>query len=168
MRPGRPTTPIACSKSIRPCVPSLEGARRDVTRSRSRQVVSDSDPSSACARARSRLTWCSSPLDSPRPSATTVEGASVRASLPTLRRSVGLCPRCAQPYTALPMPAPMHEGRHDPRRCQHGDQSDERAGITASDRRHGRGPKAPIESRWIDIDLQFHRPPKLDAGAGVG
>jgi hypothetical protein len=29
---------------------------------------------------------------------TTVEGASLRASLPTLRRSVGLCPRCAQPY----------------------------------------------------------------------
>ena len=33
--------------------------------------------------------------------ATTVEGASVRASLPTLRRSVGLCPRCAQPYTGV-------------------------------------------------------------------
>jgi hypothetical protein len=33
--------------------------------------------------------------------ATTVEGASVRASLPTLRRSVGLCPRCAQPYIGL-------------------------------------------------------------------
>jgi hypothetical protein len=28
----------------------------------------------------------------------TIEGASVRAALPTLRRSVGLCPRCAQPY----------------------------------------------------------------------
>jgi hypothetical protein len=28
----------------------------------------------------------------------TVEGASLRASLPVLRRSVGLCPRCAQPY----------------------------------------------------------------------
>ncbi len=28
----------------------------------------------------------------------TVEGASMRAALPTLRRSVGLCPRCAQPY----------------------------------------------------------------------
>jgi hypothetical protein len=28
----------------------------------------------------------------------TVEGASLRASLPTLRRSVGLCPKCAQPY----------------------------------------------------------------------
>jgi hypothetical protein len=33
--------------------------------------------------------------------ATTVEGASVRASLSTLRRSVGLCPRCAQPYTGI-------------------------------------------------------------------
>ena len=33
--------------------------------------------------------------------ATTVEGASVRASLPTLRRSVGLCPRCAQPYVGV-------------------------------------------------------------------
>ncbi|MGP0067487.1 MAG: hypothetical protein ACLQGP_28320 [Isosphaeraceae bacterium] len=29
---------------------------------------------------------------------TTMEGASMRAALPTLRRSVGLCPRCAQPY----------------------------------------------------------------------
>jgi hypothetical protein len=33
--------------------------------------------------------------------ATTVEGASVRASLPTLRRTVGLCPRCAQPYIGV-------------------------------------------------------------------
>ena len=33
--------------------------------------------------------------------ATTVEGASVRASLPTLRRSVGLCPRCAEPYLGV-------------------------------------------------------------------
>jgi hypothetical protein len=33
--------------------------------------------------------------------ATTREGASVRASLPMLRRSVGLCSRCAQPYTGL-------------------------------------------------------------------
>jgi hypothetical protein len=31
----------------------------------------------------------------------TVEGASLRASLPTLRRSAGLCPRCAQPYTGV-------------------------------------------------------------------
>jgi hypothetical protein len=31
----------------------------------------------------------------------TVEGASLRASLPTLRRSAGLCPRCAQPYTGI-------------------------------------------------------------------
>jgi hypothetical protein len=30
--------------------------------------------------------------------AATVEGASLRASLPVLRRSVGLCPRCGQPY----------------------------------------------------------------------
>jgi hypothetical protein len=30
--------------------------------------------------------------------ASTVEGASVRASLPTLRRSAGLCPRCGSPY----------------------------------------------------------------------
>ena len=31
----------------------------------------------------------------------TVEGASLRASLPTLRRSAGLCPRCSQPYTGI-------------------------------------------------------------------
>jgi len=31
----------------------------------------------------------------------TVDGASLRASLPTLRRSAGLCPRCAQPYAGV-------------------------------------------------------------------
>lgn len=31
----------------------------------------------------------------------TVEGASLRASLPTLRRSASLCPRCARAYTGL-------------------------------------------------------------------
>ena len=31
----------------------------------------------------------------------TTEGASLRASLPTLRRSAGLCPRCAEPYTGV-------------------------------------------------------------------
>lgn len=33
--------------------------------------------------------------------AETPEGASLRAALPTLRRSAGLCPRCAQPYTGI-------------------------------------------------------------------
>jgi hypothetical protein len=32
---------------------------------------------------------------------TTAEGASVRASLPTLRRSAGLCARCGAPYTGI-------------------------------------------------------------------
>ena len=31
----------------------------------------------------------------------TTEGASLRASLPTLRRSAGLCPRCAEPYKGV-------------------------------------------------------------------
>lgn len=31
----------------------------------------------------------------------TVEGASLRASLPTLRRSAGLCARCGKPYTGI-------------------------------------------------------------------
>jgi hypothetical protein len=39
--------------------------------------------------------------------AATVEGASVRASLPTLRRSVGLCPRCAQPYRGVAEACPQ-------------------------------------------------------------
>jgi hypothetical protein len=38
--------------------------------------------------------------------AVTVEGASLRASLPTLRRSVGLCPRCAQPYAGTAAACP--------------------------------------------------------------
>jgi hypothetical protein len=33
--------------------------------------------------------------------ATTPEGASLRAALPTLRRSVGLCARCGQPYNGI-------------------------------------------------------------------
>jgi hypothetical protein len=33
--------------------------------------------------------------------ATTPEGASLRAALPTLRRSVGLCARCGRPYTGI-------------------------------------------------------------------
>jgi hypothetical protein len=52
----------------------------------------------------------------------TTEGASLRASLPTLRRCAGLCPRCAEPYAgvgdacpkclaaAAPPPAPPTEG----------------------------------------------------------
>jgi len=43
--------------------------------------------------------------------ATTVEGASVRASLTTLRRSVGLCPRCAQPYRGIAEACPQCLGR---------------------------------------------------------
>jgi hypothetical protein len=39
--------------------------------------------------------------------AATVEGASMRAALPTLRRSVGLCPRCAQPYTGTADACPV-------------------------------------------------------------
>jgi hypothetical protein len=31
----------------------------------------------------------------------TTEGASLRASLPTLRRAAGLCPRCGEPYKGL-------------------------------------------------------------------
>ncbi len=31
----------------------------------------------------------------------TTEGASLRAALPTLRRSAGLCPRCGGPYTGI-------------------------------------------------------------------
>jgi hypothetical protein len=31
----------------------------------------------------------------------TVVGASLRASLPTLRRSAGLCPRCSAPYKGI-------------------------------------------------------------------
>jgi hypothetical protein len=37
----------------------------------------------------------------------TPEGASLRASLPTLRRAAGLCPRCAQPYTGIGDACPL-------------------------------------------------------------
>ena len=38
--------------------------------------------------------------------AATAEGASVRAALPTLRRSAGLCPRCGQPYLGVAEASP--------------------------------------------------------------
>ena len=38
--------------------------------------------------------------------AATTEGASVLAALPTLRRSAGLCPRCARPYTGVDQACP--------------------------------------------------------------
>jgi hypothetical protein len=37
----------------------------------------------------------------------TPEGASLRASLPTLRRAAGLCARCAQPYTGIADACPV-------------------------------------------------------------
>jgi hypothetical protein len=43
--------------------------------------------------------------------ASTGEGASVRAALPTLRRSVGLCPRCAEAYTGVAEACPKCLGR---------------------------------------------------------
>jgi hypothetical protein len=43
----------------------------------------------------------------------TVEGASLRASLPTLRRSANLCPRCARPYTGLGDACPVCLGQGD-------------------------------------------------------
>ena len=39
--------------------------------------------------------------------AVTAQGASVYAALPTLRRSAGLCPRCAQPYTGVANACPQ-------------------------------------------------------------
>lgn len=44
----------------------------------------------------------------------TVEGASLRASLPTLRRSAGLCPKCAQPYTGVADACPSCMGLGQP------------------------------------------------------
>jgi hypothetical protein len=37
----------------------------------------------------------------------TPEGASLRASLPTLRRAAGLCARCGQPYTGIAEACPI-------------------------------------------------------------
>jgi hypothetical protein len=39
-----------------------------------------------------------------------VEGASLRASLATLRRSSGLCPRCARPYRGIADACPIYLG----------------------------------------------------------
>ena len=37
----------------------------------------------------------------------TSEGASLRAALPTLRRSAGLCARCGKPYTGIADACPV-------------------------------------------------------------
>ena len=37
----------------------------------------------------------------------TMEGASLRASLPTLRRSAGMCPKCGRPYAGLGNACPL-------------------------------------------------------------
>ena len=44
----------------------------------------------------------------------TVEGASLRASLPTLRRSAGLCSRCGQPYNGLANACPACLAQAEP------------------------------------------------------
>jgi hypothetical protein len=46
--------------------------------------------------------------------ADTKEGASLRAALPTLRRSAGLCGRCGQPYRGLADACPRCTGVPDP------------------------------------------------------
>jgi|GEM_PF-6154555 len=45
---------------------------------------------------------------------TTSEGASLRAALPTLRRSAGLCARCGEPYTGLSDACPKCLGKPEP------------------------------------------------------
>ena len=42
------------------------------------------------------------------------EGASLRAALPTLRRSAGLCGQCGQPYRGLANACPRCTGLPDP------------------------------------------------------
>jgi hypothetical protein len=37
----------------------------------------------------------------------TMEGASIRASLPTLRRAAGLCPKCSKPYRGIADACPV-------------------------------------------------------------
>jgi hypothetical protein len=75
----------------------------------------------------------------------TREGASLRASLPTLRRSAGLCARCGRPYTGIddacpaclagPGPAPPPEAwGESPGGDSGGPPADELDGGTASDR----------------------------------
>ena len=69
--------------------------------SRARPVVPQPDPPPPPDRQDPGRGRRSSPDASPRSSPPRTQGASVRAALPTLRRSVGLCPRCAQPYTGV-------------------------------------------------------------------
>ena len=99
--------------------------------------------------------------------AATVEGASVRASLPTLRRSVGLCPRCAQPYIGVADACPnCLKGAAQRARHAAVERRDRPTGITAP-ARSDIGLKAPIgcdESKLPGTSSL----PQLDAGEDVG
>ena len=71
--------------------------------------------------------WCSFAARFAETFATTVEGASVRASLPTLRRSVGLCPTvCSAVYRYCGGLPQVPEGRHAARLCTFVDQLGDR------------------------------------------
>jgi hypothetical protein len=71
--------------------------------------------------------------------ADTPEGASIRASLPILRRSGGLCPRCAQPYTGVDdacpkcLGVPAHSAPEAPSKDAHADGSTGQRHETDSD-----------------------------------
>jgi hypothetical protein len=78
---------------------------------------------------------------------TTVEGASLRAALPTLRRSVGLCPRCARPYTgsAAACPQCLAAGRRPAGEIPAG-----RAGIRPGGSDHEEPPAGPEPAESSD------------------
>ena len=83
--------------------------------------------------------------------ASTVEGASVRASLSTLRRSVGLCPRCGQPYTGIADACPKClKPSSNSSATILGEAETERAGITIRWPDAGRSQNADW-LRWIEI-----------------
>ena len=86
----------------------------------------------------------------------TTEGASLRASLPMLRRTVGLCPRCAEPYKGTAAACPRCLGGPTggpvtgPTPTESGEEPEEEADDAAF--RPGRAPDGDRDDGWMRYD----------------
>jgi hypothetical protein len=96
----------------------------------------------------------------------TTEGASIRASLPTLRRSAGLCPKCAEPYAGVGDACP---------KCLAASSAPIPTGSVEGEFPDGSEPEDEVIGEPIDLnnerfwqDSSSSRSSQLDGGPSVG
>ena len=86
----------------------------------------------------------------------TTEGASLRASLPMLRRTVGLCPRCAEPYRGAAAACPRclagPAGGPAPGPTQMEADEERELGADDSGFHRGAGPDDDRDDGWMRYD----------------